>query len=288
MLFHYRPIVLCAGVFAVFFSSGPESSAELKEARLTQIIKDVNILPISEKSRPAKVGDSITGKTAVSTGRRSRAELEFQDKTLLRLGSSTHFSIKTGTRTIQMQRGSVLLQTSPSGGRVNIRTGSVTAVVSGSLGAFAIAPGNTPGINILKFISFYGTMQLEVDGMKDPIILQPWQMLIWQLDVNGRPAGRPQLVSIDIMRLMASSQLFNGFVDSSLLDPEKLAAQISSLRDQKGNNQWTAVDYGQVWKLPRNGTTITGGQSALQPPHMRPMMPAPTAPMMTPTRRRPP
>ena len=61
-------------------------AAELKEARVSQVIKDVRLLPAQAAPRAAVVSDQVRDGTAVRTGVDSRAELTFTDQTLARLG----------------------------------------------------------------------------------------------------------------------------------------------------------------------------------------------------------
>src|SRR5437868_1180130 len=67
---------------------------QLQEARVTQVVKDVKLLPSQAAPRPAVVSDQIKGDTAVRTGVDSRTELTFTDLTITRLGANTVFSFK--------------------------------------------------------------------------------------------------------------------------------------------------------------------------------------------------
>ena len=69
------------------------SADELKEAKVTQIIQDVRVLPSNASSRPAAVNDSVRQGTAVQTGVQSRSELTFKNQTITRLGEKTTFSV---------------------------------------------------------------------------------------------------------------------------------------------------------------------------------------------------
>jgi hypothetical protein len=66
-------------------------AARLKEARVTQVVKDVKLLPGQAAPRPAQVRDEVRDGTAVRTGVESRAELTFTDQTLARLGANSIF-----------------------------------------------------------------------------------------------------------------------------------------------------------------------------------------------------
>jgi len=69
------------------------SADELKEAKVTQVIQDVRVLPSNASPRPAAVNDNVHQGTAVQTGGQSRSELTFKDQTITRLGEKTIFSV---------------------------------------------------------------------------------------------------------------------------------------------------------------------------------------------------
>ena len=46
----------------------------LKSAKVTQAVNEVKLFPDTASSRPAQIGDTVSGSTSVQTGRRSRAE----------------------------------------------------------------------------------------------------------------------------------------------------------------------------------------------------------------------
>jgi len=79
------------------------TAAQLKEAQVTQVVKDVKLLPTSAAARPATVNDEVRVGTAVRTGMDSRSELKFTDQTLARLGANTIFSFTEGTRNLNLQ-----------------------------------------------------------------------------------------------------------------------------------------------------------------------------------------
>src|ERR1700730_12951275 len=94
-----------AWTMAISFAVSPANGGVLKEARVTQVIKDVKLLPGQAAPRAAAVSDNVSGDTAVRTGADSRAELTFTDLTIARLGANTIFSFNEGTRTISLTDG---------------------------------------------------------------------------------------------------------------------------------------------------------------------------------------
>src|SRR5438105_6593768 len=101
--------------------------AELKEARVTAVIKDVKLLPGQTEPKPAVVNDKIATDTAVRTGVDSRSELTFSDLTIARLGANTIFSFDKGTRTVELGGGAILLRVPKDSGGAKINTAAVTA-----------------------------------------------------------------------------------------------------------------------------------------------------------------
>ena len=107
------------------------SADELKEAKVTQVVQDVKILPSNASPRPAAVNDNIRQGTAVQTGVQSRSELTFKDQTITRLGEKTIFSVGEGARTIDLGSGQVLLYVPKKSGGAKVKMGPVTAAITG-------------------------------------------------------------------------------------------------------------------------------------------------------------
>jgi hypothetical protein len=107
------------------------SADELKEAKVTQVIQDVRVLPSNSSPRPAAVNEDVHKGTAVQTGVQSRSELTFNDRTMTRLGEKTIFSVGEGPRTIDVGSGQFLLYVPKKAGAAKVKTGPVTAAISG-------------------------------------------------------------------------------------------------------------------------------------------------------------
>ncbi|HJW38549.1 MAG TPA: hypothetical protein VJ420_08035 [Candidatus Udaeobacter sp.] len=104
---------------------------ELKEAKVTQVIQDVRVLPSNASSRPAAVNDDVRQGTAVQTGVRSRSELTFKNQTITRLGEKTTFSVGESPRTIDIGSGQFLLYAPKKAGGAKVKAGPVTAAITG-------------------------------------------------------------------------------------------------------------------------------------------------------------
>ena len=126
--------ILTIGALGFALASGfpnEVSADELKEAKVTQVVQDVRVLPSNASPRPAAVNDDVRQGTAVQTGVQSRSELTFKDKTMTRLGEMTIFSVGEGPRTIDLGSGQFLLYVPKKTGGMKVKTGSVTAAITG-------------------------------------------------------------------------------------------------------------------------------------------------------------
>ena len=131
---------------------GEVDAAQLKEARISQVIKDVKLLPAQAAPRPAAVRDEVRDGTAVRTGVDSRAELTFTDQTLARLGANTIFSFREGTRNLELSGGAMLLRVPKDAGGAQINTAAVTAAITGTTIMLEYHPNA-----YIKFIVLEGT-----------------------------------------------------------------------------------------------------------------------------------
>src|SRR6266404_1932791 len=131
-------------------------AAELRSARVTQIINDVKLLPGQAAARPAVVNESVSVGTAVRTGSDSRTELTFADLTITRLGANTVFSFNGGARQIELGSGEVLVQVPRNGAEAKIRTAAVTAAITGGTALFETHKGLPAKLLMLEGIGrFY-------------------------------------------------------------------------------------------------------------------------------------
>ena len=107
------------------------SADEVKEAKVTQVIQDVRVIPSNAAARPAAVNGSVRQGTAVQTGVQSRSELTFKNQTITRLGEKTIFSVGEGAKTIDLGSGQFLLYAPKKAGGAKVKMGPVTAAITG-------------------------------------------------------------------------------------------------------------------------------------------------------------
>ena len=185
-------------IFLTIALAATASADTLRSAKITQAVQDVKIYSGSTEGRSASVGETVGSSSSVTTGRRSRAELTFQDQTITRLGQNSVFSFRNGSRDVELKQGSILLQVPKDAGGATIRTATVTAAITGTTSMFEYSPGQW-----VKLLTLEGTQKIYVNGSKDPILVPAGQMVIMHPD--GRVVPSP--VTIDVAKLLASSAL---------------------------------------------------------------------------------
>src|SRR5436309_560354 len=155
------------------------SADELKEAKVTQVIQDVRILPSNASPRPAAVNDNVHQGTAVQTGVQSRSELTFKDKTITRLGEKTIFSVGEGARTMDLGSGQFLLYVPKKAGGAKVKMGPVTAAITGTTVLGNVDPGG-----VITFIVLEGSACIYLDSVGQSLFLGPGQKLTYDPVAN--------------------------------------------------------------------------------------------------------
>lgn len=197
----YELLILIFMKLSIFLSlviATSVSADSLRSAKITQAIQDVKVYTGSSTGRAATVGESIDSSTSVTTGRRSRAELTFQDQTITRLGQNSVFSFRNSGREVELKQGSILLQVPKNAGGATIRTATVTAAITGTTSMFEYSPGQW-----VKLLTLEGTQKIYVKGSKEPVLVPAGKMVIMHPD--GRVVPAP--ITIDVAKIMASSAL---------------------------------------------------------------------------------
>ncbi len=202
---------------------GVAQAAPLKSAILTKKINDVRISESSKEARTAKEGDRLTGSSTVLTGRQSRAELIFPDKTITRIGANAAFRFSSGSRDMEITQGSFLLQVPKNAGGATIRTATVTAAITGTTTMMEYSPGEW-----MKFICLEGTAKLS-NSKGDSMVIPPGSMIVMPTDA----ARFPRPVVVNIKKLVVTSQLLDQ-KSFDALDETALAAITQTALDQTG------------------------------------------------------
>jgi FecR protein len=196
---------ILAGSIATLGFLLPNSSngAGSKEARVTQIIREVKLLPADKAAREAALNDKVADDTGIRTGGDSRSELTFADLTITRLGANTIFSFSKAGRTANVESGSILLRVPKDSGGGSIRSSAVTVAITGTTVIFEGTRGGRS-----KVINLEGSSRVALK--KNPKEFR--QVLAGQmLDVPAGATTLPMPVNVDLNQLMRTHPLITDF-----------------------------------------------------------------------------
>lgn len=174
-----------------------------KEARVTQIIKDVKILSFKSPARPAVINDEVRENTAVRTGDESRSELTFEDLTITRLADNTIFSFNKAGRSGTLGSGAVLLRVPKDSGGAEFRTNAVTVGITGTTVIFESTPEGRDKLTILEGGARLGLVKNPEEFSE----IAAGQML----DVKTGVTKIPPPKDVDLERLMKTNPLITDF-----------------------------------------------------------------------------
>lgn len=238
-------LALTASVF-------PMQASNLPDAVVTQKINQVT-LANSRESTPKAVspGAVVRESNVLRTGSKSRAELEFGDKTLARMGANSIFSFDANTRTLDFSKGALLISKPKKSERLEIRSGAISAAITGSTAFLSITPVKLePGLilhpDVPKETHLVGMIEGQLKGnakwsdkgklRTQPFSLMPGDMLVSQ------PGQVPVVVRFDLPRFLKTSPLLTDFKGALANAPliEKEAARYASLQ-QRGFIEPTSV-----------------------------------------------
>jgi len=180
----------------------PLTSAKVNEVKnIAQLKKDAG------EERPAVAGDQVSGKDVLSTGAKSRVELEFADKSIARLGSHTVFSFDPQSRNMQIERGTALIHVPPGqDGSTQIRTPAVTAAILGDVVEMGVASdGSTQVIALSQ--DEKGPVKVTLNKTGETRDLKAGEMLV----INPMALKIPQPVPVSVEAIGRTSGLIGGF-----------------------------------------------------------------------------
>jgi uncharacterized protein YjlB len=251
-------------VFAIVATIGLArltTASDKKDARVTQVIKDVHLLGSKSAPRPATVNDSVGEGTAVRTGGDSRAELTFTDQTITRLGSNTVFSYGQGAKDFDLASGAVLMVVPKEAGTVRINTSAATAAITGGV---AMTEAHSKSVTKIIVIEGEACVKLKRGGASDPCLnLLPGDMLV--LPPNA--SRFPEKQHVDLNKLNKSAGLINKFGKklpgwANKLILKSVDAQKDGSAPSSGYTDPTGTDaIGQ-----KNATGSPTPPSGIQPP----------------------
>lgn len=216
------------------------AAGPLQSAEVTRVYNIVELLPGESSKIPAKVGDRVSGRTAVQTGVKSRAELAFNDSTIARLGANSLFSFDHGTRDLNLDEGVILLEVPKDAGGATINTAAVTAAVTGTTIMIEFRKAADRAKGIVKFIVLEGTMRLNLKGrLGESMLLKAGQMIT--IPANAQKFPEAPMV-VDVGRLIKTSGLMSS--EFSQLNNQPFIMQtVNEQRVLKARGKLINVNY---------------------------------------------
>jgi hypothetical protein len=239
--------VSIAAAAAFLITSGSAFASKIQpltESTLVEVINDVSILQGEELDAiPAEQSMVLRAPDFLETGRRSRARMEAEDGTITRVGSNTLFAFDQVSRTVKLNRGSLLFHSPDGRGGGRIVTASATASVLGTTIMTVATPDGGFKILVLE-----GTARVDfLNGTSR--ILGPGQMTFVlpgggvnsanQGETGGEGSGANSgepgpVLNFDLSRLSKGSNLLNGFGEELPSQPkilEAIEAQLAKIKE---------------------------------------------------------
>jgi hypothetical protein len=204
---------------SILCSASLASGADLSQAVLRRKENIVTRAPnLTAQAEPITQGAVIDDGSVVRTGTASKAELQFTDLTLARLGSNTNFSFDAKARAMNANRGAVLFGKPSNSGPIQLRSGAISGAITGSTGFISTVPmegigktghtrsngkGTTTLLGMLEGKIHGGARWTDSAGREHttPFQLGPGDMIV------ARPDGPPRVAQFDIPRFVKTSPL---------------------------------------------------------------------------------
>jgi hypothetical protein len=133
----------------------------LASATVTRVENQVSygkVIGDKSETRPAVPNDVVKASNFLMSETESRAELKYDDGTIVRIGQNTIFSFEASTRTLNLKKGTFVFYMPKGKGGGTIKTPSFTAAITGTVGKVSD--------NIIAIIE--GEVTLVPSGRKVP------------------------------------------------------------------------------------------------------------------------
>ena len=127
--------LLAVCLLAAFPSLAADGAAlPFNSATVTKVENKVDYGEIGGATRQVAVLDVVRAKSFLQSEANSRAELQYTDGSLVRLGQNSIFSFEAASRTLSLEKGSLLFHVPKGMGGGTIKTPSLTAAITGTTG----------------------------------------------------------------------------------------------------------------------------------------------------------
>jgi FecR protein len=200
------------------------NALDFSQARVTQVVQDVKVVPSGSSARPAAVNETVHQGSAVQTGTQSRSELTFQDQTITRLGENTIFTVGQGARTVELGSGQFLLYVPKKAGGAKVKMGSVTAAITGTT-----VMGQVYESGVVEFTVLEGSGCIHLDKSGQAVYVTAGERVSY--DPMLQRLGNP--VDVDIQEQLRSPLVTDfGRLPSAGLIQDEIAIQHGRANDE--------------------------------------------------------
>ena len=178
-------------------------------AEITAIRNKVDKVNAKE-TRPVGVKDLVADGERVQTKQNSLAEVKFGDQSVARLGANASFSYNSESRLMQIDRGTVLINTPPGNEGLTIISGGVKGTVTGNtflLTAYSEQGKATGGFALLVLEGRSMTRVTGPDGFA--VEIRPGQMAV----VGSGSKGAPRIFNVNLAQTIRTCPLIGAFPD---------------------------------------------------------------------------
>jgi hypothetical protein len=269
-------------LFTLALTSLGAFAAPFEEATITRVVNQVDLLRANRKPQKASVGDEVKGTTAVRTGADSRTELRFPDDTITRLGANALFRFESGSRSMELDQGTILFSPAKGTGGGSVQMGAVTAAVAGTTFLGSHVPAEE-----IKVIVLEGKVKILWKGfLFGSRTLKPGEMFVLSLKT---PRARASVTRLDLKKLIATSRLLEagGFAQLPQWPAIEAAAKapkrpfLGNILNPLGSGPFTAQSVRRTEDVnrPQPPPRVDRPPRPVSPP---PPTPAPTPPPYTP------
>jgi hypothetical protein len=133
------PNQFCTTLFAIsLLGTSVHAVVPYTQATVTRLQNKVTYGDAAGNARRAAAsGDVIRAKSYLLTETDARVELKYVDGSIVRIGQNTVFTFEADTRTLSLEKGSLVFYIPKGQGGGTIKTASITAAITGTIGKVA-------------------------------------------------------------------------------------------------------------------------------------------------------
>ena len=133
----WRIFAFLVAALATSDAAPPFDTATVKRVENKAIVAEIKAGQPTG-AHPASVSEVIRANHFLQTSSAARAELEFNDGSLIRVGPNSVFSFEARSRTLSLEKGDMLFYLPPGKDGVKLKTSALTAAITGTVVLWSI------------------------------------------------------------------------------------------------------------------------------------------------------